>query len=55
MRFPFRWYEVAPSATTEGTTDLYRPEVPIRLIGRSGEAFVLRLSQFSLEFGVAAG
>lgn len=43
MRFWYEWYEIAPSPTAVGATDLYRPEVPVRIIGKSGDAFLLGL------------
>lgn len=43
MRFWYEWYEVAPSRTADGLTDLYRPEIPLRVIGKTGEAFLLGL------------
>ncbi len=39
MKFPYQPYLVAPSPTLGSV--LYRPEVPLRLIGSAGEAFLL--------------
>lgn len=43
MRFWYEWYNVAPTATAGGSTDLFLPEIEIRVIGKTGDAFLLGL------------
>ena len=33
-------YTIAPSPTAGGAIDLFRPEIPIRVIGQTGDAFL---------------
>jgi hypothetical protein len=42
MRFPYQRDEISPSPI-DGSNDLYRPEIPLHLIGESGEVFVFGL------------
>src|SRR5438034_9987012 len=43
MRFPYQGYQVEPSATVPHGL-LYRPEVPIRVIGSTGEVSLFILA-----------
>lgn len=42
MRFPYQHYEI-PISPVDGSTDLYRPEIPLHLIGESDELFLFGL------------
>ncbi|MEK6261924.1 MAG: hypothetical protein AABP62_25275 [Planctomycetota bacterium] len=42
MRFPYQHYEI-PASPVDGSTDLYRPEIPLHLIGESDELFLFGL------------
>ena len=42
MRFPYQEYEIFASPI-DGTVTLYRPEIPLHLIGESDELFVFGL------------
>lgn len=43
MRFWYQQYEVAPQATGAGATVLYRPEIPVRIIGGTDDDYLLGL------------
>ena len=42
MRFPYERYDV-PTSPLNGQTEIFRPEIPIHLIGTSGEFFSMAL------------
>lgn len=43
MIFPYRAYDVEPTPSRPRTSVIYRPVIPIRLIGLAGDAVVLGL------------
>ena len=42
MRFAYESYDI-PKSPLDGSTEIYRPEIPIRLLGARGEFFSLAL------------
>ena len=42
MRFPFQDYEISASPI-DGATVIYRPEIPVHLIGESGDLYLMGL------------
>ncbi len=42
MRFPFQDYEV-PASPIDGSTVIYRPEIPVHLIGETGDLYLMGL------------
>ena len=42
MRFPFQDYEV-PASPIDGTTVIYRPEIPVHLIGETRDLYLMGL------------
>lgn len=42
MKFPFQDYEI-PASPIDGATVIYRPEIPLHLIGNNGDLFLMGL------------
>lgn len=43
MRFAYRRYDTPVRSPLDGSTEIFRPEIPVRLIGSRGDVFVLGL------------
>lgn len=54
MRFAYRRYDTPTESPLDGVTEIYRPEIPVRLIGSRGDLFVLGLLDTGSDSGVGA-
>lgn len=43
MRFAYRRYDTPEQSPLDGATEVFRPEIPVRLIGSRGDVYVLGL------------
>ena len=43
MKFAYRRYDTPTESPLDGATEVFRPEIPVRLIGSRGDVFVLGL------------
>ena len=43
MRFAYRRYETPERSPLDGVTEVFRPEIPVRLIGSRSDVYVLGL------------
>ncbi|MFM9962196.1 MAG: hypothetical protein ACKV2Q_13330 [Planctomycetaceae bacterium] len=54
MRFAYESYDI-PKSPLDGSTEIYRPEIPIRLLGARGEFFSLALVDTGADSGQPTG
>ncbi len=43
MKFAYRRYDTPEKSPLDGATEVFRPEIPVRLIGKRGDVYVLGL------------